>query len=171
MLLNDLPPFVKNSTCAVTGHRRLIGEFDFDGLVERLEQIVNDGYEYFLIGMAVGFDSECFRALEILRGRYPSVKIVGVVPCADQSRNFSSDEKVEYERMLASADFLVKETRKYYKGCMLVRNDFLVDNASALLAYYSGTDKGGTRYTVNKAIKKGLTVKYFPVDGRIPSNL
>ena len=44
---------------------------------------------------------------------------------------------------------------------MLLRNNFLVDNSSLLLAYYDGRKKGGTYYTVNRAKKKGIDIDYW----------
>ena len=109
MLINTLPPLIKNVTCAITGHRILCKDFDREKLYEELSDIVDDGYEYFLDGMALGFDSECFRALERIRGDGKPVKIVAVIPCSGQSEKFSLKDKTEYDRMINSADLVVKE--------------------------------------------------------------
>lgn len=161
MLINTLPPLIKNVTCAITGHRILCKDFDREKLYEELSDIVDDGYEYFLDGMALGFDSECFRALERIRGDGKPVKIVAVIPCSGQSEKFSLKDKTEYDRMINSADFVVKEGSCYFEGCMLRRNDFLVENASLLFAYYRDAIRGGTRYTVNRAVELGLPVRRF----------
>ena len=161
MLINTLPPLIKNVTCAITGHRILCKDFDREKLYEELSDIVDDGYEYFLDGMALGFDAECFKALERIRGDGKKVKIVAVIPCSDQSEKFSLKDKTEYDRMINSADFVVKEGSCYFEGCMLKRNDFLVENASLLFAYYRDTVRGGTRYTVNRAAELGLPVRRF----------
>ena len=152
---------VRNKTCAITGHRDLPPDFDYDLLISELKNVAESGYEYFLDGLAIGFDTACFRALETLRRDGVNVKIVGVVPCADQSRSFTTEQKAEYERMKKSADILLCEEKKYFRGCMLARNDFLVDNSSLLFAYYSGMKRGGTYYTVNRALKNGVAVNYF----------
>ena len=65
MIENSLPPLIKNVTCAVTGHRNIPDDLDFNAVVEELKNIVSHGYEYFLDGLALGFDSVCFRALEL----------------------------------------------------------------------------------------------------------
>ena len=43
----------------------------------------------------------------------------------------------------------------YHRGCYAVRNDFLVDNARVLVAWYDGSP-GGTRHTVFRALRRGL---------------
>lgn len=162
MLVNTLPPFIKNVTCAISGHRILSKDFDREKLYKKLSETVDDGYEYFLDGMALGFDSECFRALERIRDEDgKNVKIIAVVPCSDQSEKFPAGLKKEYARMLASADFIIKEESPYFEGCMLKRNDFLVENASLLFVNYRGILRGGTYYTLNRATELNLTVRKF----------
>lgn len=161
MIENSLPPLIKNVTCAVTGHRDIPDDLDFNAVAEELKKIARSGYEYFLDGLALGFDSVCFRALELLRASGENVKIVGVTPCADQSRNFTKEQKAEYERMKKSADILLEENRTYFRGCMLLRDDFLVNNSSLVFAGYSGIKRGGTYYTIKKAAEKGVEVRFF----------
>lgn len=161
MLIGNLPPLLKNVSCAVTGHR-IVGE-DFDGaaLEVKLKKIASLGYEIFLVGMAIGFDLECFAALKRLREKGENIKICAVIPCSDQSVRFDEQEKKAYNDFIASADYTVKEDKPYYKNCMLVRNDFLVDNSSLLLAYYDGRKTGGTAYTISRAVKRGVDVVFF----------
>ena len=63
MTENGLPPFLKNETCAVTGHRILSADFDENELYRTLKEISEQGFRCFLVGMAIGFDTACFRAL------------------------------------------------------------------------------------------------------------
>jgi uncharacterized phage-like protein YoqJ len=39
---------------------------------------------------------------------------------------------------------------------MHLRNEFMVDRSSRLIAVYDGESAGGTRYTLQYAMKKGL---------------
>ena len=47
----------------MTGHRYLPDDFDRIKLKIYLGQIAENGYEIFLVGMAKGFDLECFSVL------------------------------------------------------------------------------------------------------------
>ena len=151
----------KTITCAVSGHRVVADGFDEEQLKKDLSQIVNGGYSIFLTGMAKGFDTLCFKALQSLKKDFPQIKICAVIPCADQSKYYSAKERAEYAQMIESADFIAREDKPYYRGCMLVRNDFLIENSSLLYAYYNGEKKGGTYYTVKKAKENYLQVKFY----------
>lgn len=148
----------KEKTCAVSGHRILDKDFDAKKLKENFLSLINSGYENFLIGMAIGFDSVCFKTLESLRKEY-KIKIIACVPCKNQSEKFSLSQKIEYDRQIKSADEVIILEEKYVNGCMQKRNRFLVDNASVLLCYLK-KEQGGTAYTYNYAIKNNIkTIK------------
>ncbi len=161
MITSNLPPLLKNITCSVTGHRILLNNFDFKQLKSDLTKIIESGYSVFLTGMAQGFDTECFKALLCLKKDYPQIKICAVVPCADQEKYFSSTEKETYRFLISKADYLAREDRAYFKGCMLLRNNYLVDNCSLLYAYFNGEKRGGTYYTVKRALAHGVNINYY----------
>ncbi|MBQ9781576.1 MAG: DUF1273 family protein [Clostridia bacterium] len=161
MLTSNLPPLTKNLTCAVTGHRVLGADFDFEKLKNNLREIALLGYSIFLTGMAQGFDLLCFKALLELKQDFPHIKVCAVVPCADQDKYLSLSEKTLYGDLIKKADYLAKEDRRYFKGCMFLRNNYLVDNCSLLFAYYNGEKRGGTYYTVKRAISHDVCVKYY----------
>ena len=161
MIKGNLPPLLKNQTCAVSGHRVLGEDFNFEKLKEEMIKIYESGYNLFLIGMAQGFDAMCYRALLDLRRDYRDIKICAVIPCADQSKYFSLEERNEYFEAIESADFIAKEERTYFKGCMLIRNDYLIKNSSLLYAYYSGVKTGGTYYTIKKAQSENVAIKFY----------
>ena len=161
MLTGNLPEFLKNRTCSFTGHRELGESFSKEKLKEKIKEIIKKGYDVFLNGMAIGFDSECMEALFALKDEGENIKVCAVVPCVDQSKTFSAECKERYDYFLSRADYIVKEDRTYFKNCMLLRNNFLIDNSSLLLAYYDGRKKGGTYYTVNRAKKSGIDIEYF----------
>lgn len=161
MITSNLPPFIKTVTCAVTGHRTVDNNFDFEKLKKDLAEIIENGYSVFLTGMAQGFDLLCFKALLALKEKYSQIKICAVVPCSDQSKYFSLSEREEYKKLLNLADFVACEEKTYFKGCMLIRNNFLIDNCSLVYAYFNGEKRSGTYYTINRAKKCDITVKYY----------
>lgn len=161
MITSNLPPLLKNQTCAVSGHRLLLDGFNVEQLKSDLIKIIEKGFSVFLIGMAQGFDLSCFKALVTLKKDYPDIKICAVIPCADQSKYFNSNDKYDYYDLLESADFVAREEKTYFKGCMLLRNNYLIDNCSLLYAYFNGEKRGGTYYTVNRAKSHGLSIDYY----------
>ena len=161
MIKGNLPPLLINKTCSITGHRILSGDFNFEKLKNDLLKIYEKGFTVFLVGMAQGFDTMCYKALKELKNDYRDIKICAVIPCADQCKYFSAEEKFYYYQAVEEADFVVSEEKSYFKGCMLIRNDFLIKNSSLLYAYYSGVKTGGTYYTIKKAQSENVTVKYY----------
>lgn len=148
---------VKNYTCAVSGNR-IVGE-DLD--VKKLKEIfikliINRDINTFLVGMAVGFDTICFKALLELKKTF-KFKLVAVIPCENQDYNYNKTQKEEYKNMLEFADEKVYTGKEYTKNCMFIRNRYLVDNSSVLVVY-SRKKTGGTVYTKNYALKNCVPI-------------
>ena len=143
-------------SCAVTGHRILEKGFNRAKVEEKLSQLIKIGYNEFLVGMALGFDTVCFQILEKLR-ETNNIKIIACIPCKTQADRFSKNDKKEYERMLLSADEKVVLSEEYTPYCMQKRNKFMVDNASVVLAYLRN-EKTGTANTVKYAKERQVVI-------------
>lgn len=155
--MNDLV-IIKEKTCAVTGHRDIPKNFDKKNLEEKLLKITDFGIDTFLIGMAVGFDTLCFKILEKIRLK-KTIRIIACIPCISQSERFSLRDKKIYDESIESADEKILISKEYTPYCMQKRNMFMVDNSSILLCYLR-KDKGGTVNTLKYAEKKGTTIIY-----------
>lgn len=147
-----------NRTCAFTGHRVLEKDFDRQRLINAVISAVKDGYNEFLSGMALGFDTECCKVINELKKSY-KIKLIACVPCKNQDAGFNLKQKEEYIKLLQSADEVVVLSEKYYEGCMQKRNKFMVDNSSLIIAHVK-KDFGGTAFTINYALKENKQVIY-----------
>lgn len=143
-------------TCAFTGHRNLGRDFNKTELERVIKGLIKGGFTFFLVGMAVGFDTECFKILEELR-KTENIRIIACIPCKGQDYKFSLKQKEEYKKMLDSADEKIYVSEEYTKTCMFKRNMFMVDSASILVAYLN-SDRGGTFQTVNYAKRKNVSI-------------
>ena len=143
-------------SCAVTGHRILEKGFNRAEVESKLIQLIKIGYNEFLVGMALGFDTVCFQILENLR-KQNSIKIIACIPCKTQADKFSKKDREEYERMILSADEKVYISEEYTPTCMQRRNKFMVDNASVVLSYLR-KEKTGTANTVNYAKRQQVII-------------
>lgn len=85
----------------------------------------------------------------------PGLALVAVVPFAGQEARFSAADRERFRRVLAAADSSVVLSPAYHPGCYAVRNNYLVDHASLLVAWYDGSP-GGTHYTVRRALRRGV---------------
>ena len=143
--------------CAFTGHRTLSVKIDYSLLKQIIRGYIENGYEVFLNGMARGFDLIAAQAVCELKSDYPHIKLIACVPCPEQSSTFSAEDKKKYEEIIKKCDEVILLYDHYFKGCMLARNRFLVDNCSLIIAYIR-RNSGGTYYTVKYAAEKGIKV-------------
>jgi len=145
--------FINNArACAVSGHRVLYSDFDRERLEKVFNKLVDGGFDTFLVGMALGFDTECFLILEKIREK-KNIKIIACIPCLTQAERFNKKQKELYNKMVESADERIILSQEYTDTCMKKRNEFMVKNSSVLV-YYKRREKGGTAQTVNFAKKQ-----------------
>ncbi len=149
----------KKRTCSFTGHRILPNDFPLEELEKSVYKAINDGFNTFLCGMALGFDTVCFHLLEKIR-ETKKIKIVACVPCKTQSAYFNKKQKAEYERMINCADKVICLSENYYDGCMQERNKYMVDNSSRVICYLN-YGHGGTYQTVKYAAESDSEVVYI----------
>ena len=146
----------RRTSVAFTGHRTYRGAAA-DALRRTVGELYARGFRTFLSGMAVGFDLAAAEAVLELRDSLPGLRLVAVVPFGGQEARFSHADRARYRAAMASADDAVVLSPVYRAGCYAVRNNYLVDHASLLVAWYDGSP-GGTRYTVRRALGRGLEV-------------
>ncbi len=148
--------------CAFTGHR-VIARDRYPALAGRVSETVRWLYyekdvRVFLTGAALGFDTVAAIAVLNLKRELEELRLAAVIPCPEQGQGWNEAQLGQYRSVLAGADQVIETANRYYTGCMLERNRFLVDHAAYLVSYYDGNGKGGTAYTVNYAAKKEITI-------------
>ena len=77
-------------TVALSGHRVLAKNFDVSALGRALDELLRQGAECFLCGMALGFDLLCGELLAERKAAGAAFKLVACIPCADQAEKFSA---------------------------------------------------------------------------------
>jgi uncharacterized phage-like protein YoqJ len=143
--------------CAFTGHRVLREDFDREILVDCIRHVIECGADTFYCGMAIGFDLIAASALLELKKEYPFVKLVACIPCQGQEKYYVDEYKQMYYDVLSNCDEVNVLAKNYYKGCMHVRDNYMVDNCDAVIAYMY-EESGGTHYTVKYAEKKNKLI-------------
>ncbi len=146
--------------CCFTGHRNI--EPSEIGLTEeavllQTERLICEGYRYFYTGGALGFDTLAARCVLRLRIDYPDIRLILVLPCIEQTRGWKPYDIAMYEDIKANCDEFIYSSLHYFRGCMHVRNRYLVDSSSVCISYLL-KDTGGTAYTVDYANSKNLRV-------------
>lgn len=147
-------------TCCLSGHRTIpVNRYDtvMQCLHETVTDLVEQGYDTFLTGGALGFDTLGAQVLLSLKEQYPQLRLILVQPCATQTAGWSRANVEAYESIRARCDDCVCLSDFYYNGCMQVRNRYLVDHSSACICYLNNL-RSGTAYTVKYAESQGLQI-------------
>ena len=127
-------------------------------LMDIFDQLFQNNYNCFLTGGATGSDLIAADAVgEVLKsyGKRAARSINFIcLPCYDHIKSWSQKDKNYLEKLLNDdvCAFYVSD-RPYYKGCMQVRNKYMVDNSSIVVAVYDGKP-GGTKNTLEYAEKR-----------------
>lgn len=116
------------------------------------------GVRNFYCGMALGFDTLAATAALSLQCELPDLRVTAVVPFRGQADRWTEKDRELYEDILANVDGTVVLSGYYYDGCLLRRNDYMLERSTGVIAYFDGQPKGGTYYTCRKAKAYGLDV-------------
>lgn len=101
-----------NKTCCFTGHRK-IPEKLLDTISVTLKEVVNsaiqNGYRYFIVGGAVGFDTLSAQAILNAKQEHKRKKInlILAIPYPEQADGWDDADIDEYERIKTLADEVI----------------------------------------------------------------
>ncbi len=163
----------RQESCCFTGHRpgKLPWRYDETDrrclalkrrMADAVEAAYLEGYRHFLCGMALGCDLYFCEAALALRDRFPGVSVEAAIPCPTQADAWPADQRERYARLVAACDLETLVSRQYTAACMQRRDRYMVDHASLLIAAFDGS-AGGTRYTVEYAMRRGLSIVDLPI--------
>jgi len=163
----------KQVSCCFTGHRpgKLPwGYNETDPRCASLKRRISDaaeaayeeGYRHFLCGMALGCDLYFCECVLALKQTHPDVTLEAAIPCPTQAKAWSPDQRARYKRLVEACDFETLVSASYTPYCMQRRDRYMVDHASLLIAAFDGSP-GGTRYTVEYAMRRQVTIVDLPL--------
>ena len=106
---------LREQTCCFTGHRRLPADTDalYMALTAAVQRLAEEGIRYFGVGGALGFDELAARAVLSLRGAYPQLRLILVVPCPQWHAPWSPEDRARYARLCAQADKVTAVSDQY----------------------------------------------------------
>lgn len=163
----------RQSACCFTGHRpgKLPWKYQEDDprclalkqkMADAVETAYEEGYRHFICGMAMGCDLYFCACVLELRRRFPDVTVEAAIPCPTQADAWPETQRQRYLQMVADCDFETLVSERYSPSCMQRRDRYMVDHASLLIAAFDGS-AGGTRYTVEYAMRRGLEIVDLPI--------
>ena len=149
------------NACCFTGHRKMPPNIA-DEIRRRLICTVDrlyteEGITTYYAGGAQGFDALASEVVIERRAVLSDMRLVVVVPYAEQAAWWSPNEKARYQRIREGANDVICLAERYYRGCMQRRNRYLVDHSDVCVCYLT-QPTGGTAYTVEYARKQGVPV-------------
>lgn len=154
-------------TVCFTGHRH-IAEAQLERLIPLLDEMLEMCYQHgmrdFLCGGALGFDTLAAERVVRLRDLHAGVRLILVLPCSEQAVRWAEVDVHRYELLLYAADEIRVLSPAYYQGCMMARNQHMVDHSSLCLCYLQYM-RGGTLSTVTYALQRKVPIINLATDG------
>ncbi len=147
-------------SCCFTGHREIPYQ-EHETIAVRLEEEVRKriaaGFDTFRAGGALGFDTMAALCVLKLKKEFSHIRLCIDVPHRGQEQRWSMENRKLYQEILLFADEVNILAESYMRGCMHVRNRYMVDHSECVIAYVRKAS-GGSAYTVEYAEKKGVEV-------------
>ncbi len=152
--------YEKEKTCSFTGHRIIPNsekQFIKDKTEEICRMLIKRGFENFICGGALGYDTLAQECILKLKKDYPNIRLILAIPCLGQHKNWRKADIEKYEKILSLADEKIYVSEEYSPDCMKKRNRFMVDKSSVCVAYAKKVT-GGTAYTVKYAVEESREI-------------
>ncbi len=121
----------------------------------RISILHEAGIVNYYAGGALGFDLAAAATVLNMKRVYPDITLHIALPCPDHMKNWRRSEVELFERVRSRADSVTCVSDSYHKGCMQLRNRYMVDRSSYCIAYMK-KKSGGTYNTVSYALKRGI---------------
>ena len=131
-------------------------------IADAVDAAYQEGYRHFLCGMAQGCDLYFCECVLALRRVHEDVTVEAAIPCPTQANIWPPDQQARYRRLVDACDFETLVSASYTSSCMQRRDRYMVDHASLLIAAFDGTP-GGTQYTMQYAMSRGVPIVDLPL--------
>ncbi len=165
---------IKEKTVCFTGHRpeKLPGFGELNNpalsalksmLYYQIYQSVENGFEYFISGLARGVDIWAALYVIEIKKKFPNLKLISVKPYEEHGQKFKGEDLWNLKNILEKSDDIICVSKEYSMDCYKLRNQFMVDNSSKLIAVV-GDYKSGTGQTIRYANKMGIDISIINVN-------
>ena len=149
--------------CCFTGHRPdkiYIPEKEVVSALEREIRIaIQDGFNVFITGMAMGVDIWAAEIIIKLRKKEKlPLKLIVASPFEGFEQRWARDWQKRYCDVMAEADLIRFISSHYHRDCFQIRNEWMVNHSSRVIAVFNG-EKSGTKNTIDYANRHGILVR------------
>jgi uncharacterized phage-like protein YoqJ len=133
-------------------------------LQQQIEALIQEGYVDFITGMAEGADIDFAKCVLKLRTSYDHITLEAALPYPVAARKHISTQAMTREEIWKSANHRHIVSPYYHRGCMQMRNQYMVDKSDLVLAVWNGECHGGTWNTIQYARSKEKPIRYIMLD-------
>ena len=148
--------------CCFTGHRPEKLSWPEKEVIAWLEaeilKAINDGFVTFVSGMARGVDIWAAEIVLRLRDEGQPIHLICASPFEGFESSWSEEWKQRYNGILRRADLVKYVCKGYSRTCFQIRNKWMVDHSSRVVAIYNG-EPGGTKNTIDYSQKQGVSIR------------
>lgn len=157
---------MRRHRCCFTGHRpeKLVRpDKEIKAALKReIDRAVQEGLTVFITGMARGVDLWAAEIVLDLRNRNKEIKLICAIPLEGFETRWSTEWKRIYWLVKEEADLVRVISKGYHAGVYQIRNQWMVDHSSRVIAVYNGKPSG-TKNTIDYAMYRGVPVRI--IDG------
>ena len=161
MLALEMKSETRLHSCCFTGHRPeklKLSEQEIIAALEReIHTAIDDGFVEFISGMSRGVDIWAAEIILKLKKEGQPLRLISAVPFEGFERRMPAEWKKRYHDILAAADQVEYISPAYSPASFQLRNEWMVDRSSRVIAVFNG-EKGGTKNTIDYAARKGVRV-------------
>lgn len=144
--------------CCFSGHRpeklHRSAQEAITVLAAAIDQAIAEGYTTFISGMAKGVDIWAAEIVLDRRAQNPEIKLICAVPYPGFELGKKGKWTERILRIMSDANSVKFVREKYSRSVFQIRNIWMVDHSSLLIAAYDG-EAGGTKNTIDYALREG----------------
>ena len=159
VLQNKERSALNKKVCCISGKRDIPPESEErirKELFEKIIDAINNGYNVFICGFARGTDvmaAEIIIDFKKQLGNAADIKLDAYLPYDKMQNNKKIKE------ILKECDYITSCSPYYHRGCFLVRDKIMADNADMLIAVTDEEETGGTGYTIRCSEKNKIPIE------------
>lgn len=128
-------------------------------LEKEIKRAINNGFTTFITGMARGTDIWAAEIVLELKDKGKDIKLICASPYHGFEKCWGEDWRQRYKTIFSKADYAFFVSMEYSRSCFQVRNEWMVNHSSRVIAVYNG-ERGGTMNTIEYAAKKQIPVEF-----------
>ena len=159
---------MREKTCCFRGHRpeKLPPEHSYEGrkiktaLYGKIERAVDNGYDHFIYGGCRGIDLWAAERIVKLK-EYLPLRLELAIPYRDHTDRWNILDKQRYYDIFSQVN-IISTFGKYFPGSCQVRNEYMIDKSSLLIAVWNGSPSR-TKNRIDYAKSKGVEIDILEI--------